>query len=108
MHRPLHRPLALSCVLGVLVLLLAGTPAAARAGMTFTVTKTTDTNDGACTLDDCSLREAVIAANATPGLDIISLPAGTYTLSIPGAEEDFAATGDLDVREGVTFAGSGA
>ena len=30
---------------------------------TFTVTKTTDTNDGSCNAD-CSLREAIIAANA--------------------------------------------
>ena len=30
-----------------------------------------------------SLREAVIASNNTTGPDTITLPAGTYTLSIP-------------------------
>ena len=30
---------------------------------TFTVTKTADTNDGSCNAD-CSLREAIVAANA--------------------------------------------
>jgi CSLREA domain-containing protein len=38
---------------------------------TFNVTKTADTADGACDAD-CSLREAIIAANAAPGADTIS------------------------------------
>ena len=46
--------------------------------MTFNVTKTADTNDGACTPTDCSLREAVIAANVNAGKDTINIPAGTY------------------------------
>ena len=32
-----------------------------------------------------SLREAIICANVTPGADTITVPAGTYTLTIPGA-----------------------
>ena len=32
---------------------------------------------------DCSLREAVLKANPTPGTDTIMLAAGTYTLTIP-------------------------
>jgi CSLREA domain-containing protein len=44
---------------------------------TFPVTKTGDTRDGACDAD-CSLREAIIAANEAPGADTILLPAGTY------------------------------
>lgn len=48
---------------------------------TFTVTKTADTSDGACDAD-CSLREAIAAANANGGgSDTITVPAGTYTLS---------------------------
>ena len=54
-------------------------PAAAA---TFAVTKTADTNDGTCDAD-CSLREAIGAANALAGADIIDVPAGTYTLTIP-------------------------
>jgi CSLREA domain-containing protein len=32
------------------------------------VTKTTDTLDGACDDDDCSLREAVVASNSGPAM----------------------------------------
>jgi len=74
---------------------------------TFVVTKTTDTNDGVCDAD-CSLREAIIAANANPGADFIQVPAGTYTLTIPGAGEDAGATGDLDITDAVTISGAGA
>ena len=47
-----------------------------------------------------SLREAVILANYTAGRDTIELQAGTtYQLSIPGSNEDNAASGDLDIRD---------
>ncbi|MDX2032617.1 MAG: CSLREA domain-containing protein [Blastocatellia bacterium] len=73
----------------------------------FSVTKTTDTNDGACNAD-CSLREAIRAANASLGADVISLPAGTYTLTLAGANENAAATGDLDITDALTITGGGA
>src|SRR3989304_3546658 len=60
------------------------------------VTKTADTADGTCD-SDCSLREAIIAANAAAGDDEITVPAGTYTLTIAGKNEDAAATGDLGI-----------
>ena len=47
----------------------------------FIVTKTEDTDDGACDAD-CSLREAVVAANTTAGDDTIQLPAGIYQLTL--------------------------
>ncbi len=48
----------------------------------YTVTKTDDTNDGACD-SDCSLREAIVAANTNPGADRVVLGSGqTYTLSL--------------------------
>lgn len=75
---------------------------------TFLVTTTTDSNDGACTVALCSLRDAVIAANANAGADTITLPAGTYTLTLVGANEDAAATGDLDITGTVTINGAGA
>ena len=71
----------------------------------FYVNKTADTADGSCDVTDCSLREAVIASNGTPVADTIYLPAGVYTLSIPGADEDAAATGDLDIKSDVTILG---
>ena len=46
-----------------------------------------------------SLRAAVMEANAWAGDDVIALPAGTYVLTIAGAGEDAAATGDLDVND---------
>ena len=66
---------------------------------------------------NCSLREAIQAANsdtavdacaAGSGADIIVLPAGLYTLSIGGSGEDFNDTGDLDIAGDVTINGAGA
>lgn len=64
---------------------------------------------------DCSLREAIQAANtdtvidactAGSGNDTITIPAGIYTLSILGANENFNATGDLDIRSDLTLNGA--
>ena len=49
----------------------------------------------ACTFALCSLRDAIIAANANAGADVITLPAGIYNLSIAGQNEDAAATSAL-------------
>jgi len=58
--------------------------------------------------DGISLREAILATNADAGADEIILAAGTYTLSISGAGEDAAATGDLDIADDLTITGAGA
>jgi CSLREA domain-containing protein len=73
----------------------------------FTVSKTADTNDGTCDAD-CSLREAVIAANAAAGPNSIILPAGTYLLTLPDTAEDLSVNGDLDVNGELTITGAGA
>jgi CSLREA domain-containing protein len=76
---------------------------------TFTVTKQTDTNDGVCNAD-CSLREAVVAANGAAGADMITVPTGTHNLTIAnsgGTNEDGGATGDLDITQDVTVMGNG-
>jgi CSLREA domain-containing protein len=72
----------------------------------YNVTKTDDTFDGVCDAD-CSLREAIQAANAVAGAVIV--PAGTYMLSLGGSNENANATGDLDVLDdmGVYGAGTG-
>ena len=70
-----------------------------------------DDNAGAtaCTggANDCSLRGAITAANAAAGADTITLPAGTYTLSIGGTGDDTNATGDLDITDDLTINGVG-
>jgi Ca2+-binding RTX toxin-like protein len=55
-----------------------------------------------------SLREAILAANASPGIDTVNVPTGTYHLTIAGAGENGAATGDLDLLESVKVVGAGA
>ena len=70
----------------------------------YNVTKTADTFDGVCNAD-CSLREAIAAANAVAGAVIV--PAGTYVLSLTGASEDNDATGDLDIRNDMGIYGAG-
>ena len=72
----------------------------------FVVTKSEDTADGLCD-SDCSLREAVIAANERPGMDTIYIPSGVYTLSLVGRGEDEAQTGDLDILDDVYIYGDG-
>jgi hypothetical protein len=72
--------------------------------------------DGICadSLGRCTLRAAIMEANALAGPDTINLPAGTYTLTrgpnddeenFDGAREDI---GDLDVLNGdLTIVGAG-
>jgi CSLREA domain-containing protein len=80
------------------------------AGAVFTVTKTSDGNDGACDAD-CSLREAVQAANLAPGSTVI-VPAGHYRLSLPPPARIVSNPGDgsggnLLVNAPMTITGAG-
>ncbi|MDO8616726.1 MAG: right-handed parallel beta-helix repeat-containing protein [Dehalococcoidia bacterium] len=74
---------------------------------TFSVTEFDDPAPGACDAN-CSLREAIIAANAAAGADTITLPAGPYNLTMAGVGDDAAATGDLDITDNLTINGAGA
>lgn len=74
---------------------------------TFHVSKSLDTRDGVCDTD-CSLREAIIAANQNSGADTIVIPAGTYLLQQAGRGEDQALAGDLDILDDLTVMGAGA
>lgn len=104
---PLHKGSRLLLATLLVALALAVGPARVALASTYTVTKTADTADGACNAD-CSLREAIIAANAHSGSDAITVPAGVYTLSIAGASEDASATGDLDIIGNLTINGANA
>ncbi len=84
----------------------------------FTVNTTADTVDvsvgnGVCAdaFGNCSLRAAINEANFTAAADTITLPAGTYQLTLAnagGANEDSNATGDLDINSSMTIVGAGA
>lgn len=88
-----------------LLVVLPAIAAAPVLAATFTVSKTADTADGACDAD-CSLREAVIAANATPGADTIRLRHAYYGFALASPDdEDQAGTDDLDLLDDVTIRG---
>jgi CSLREA domain-containing protein len=67
--------------------LAAGLAAASSTGATFTVNSTADTDDGVCNAANCTLREAIEAANASAGADVIrfSIGSGAKTISILSA-----------------------
>lgn len=95
-------------------LTLTMTPAA-QASSVFTISSTVDgvdasPGDGVCAISagECTLRAAVQEANALVGVDRLRLPAGDYRLTISGAAEDAAATGDLDVTDSLILQGAGA
>ncbi|MGE3886220.1 MAG: choice-of-anchor Q domain-containing protein [Vicinamibacterales bacterium] len=107
--------ICLRALLGLPLVLLLQTAvlSPAFAGATINVTTTADGVEGN---GNCTLREAIIAANtdsavdtcpAGSGADTIALPPGTYVLSRAGPREDAAATGDLDITSELTIAGPG-
>jgi CSLREA domain-containing protein len=92
--------------------LALSTPACVLAA-SITVTTTADT----LAAGQCSLRAAISAANtdaavggcpAGSGADTVHVPAGHYTLTIAGPNEDANATGDLDLMGAITIVGAGA
>ena len=72
--------------------------ASAASAVTYRPTRTDDPVPNGCQKHNCSLREAVIAANAggMPAT-ILLRPGKRYELTRPGPGEDAALTGDLDV-----------
>lgn len=82
---------------------------------TFMVNSTVDAvdanpGDGVCetaVIGQCTLRAAVMEANALPGTDSIQLENATYQLTASGASEEFSVTGDLDITDDVTIIGLG-
>ncbi|MFP6750558.1 MAG: S8 family peptidase, partial [Pirellulaceae bacterium] len=54
-----------------------------------------------------TLRAAIQETNALAGANTVYLPAGTYTLTRAGKDEDQAASGDLDIRDKLTIIGTG-
>ncbi|MCC6179624.1 MAG: CSLREA domain-containing protein [Chloroflexi bacterium] len=101
-------------VLGVTIS-TAGDPVPTSAGVAVTVTSTADEpdanpGDGVCASSPsgaCTLRAAVMEANALSAFDTIVVPPGLYRLTVAGHGEDAAATGDLDVTRNLTIVGAG-
>ncbi|MGD2113373.1 MAG: hypothetical protein PVI50_08305, partial [Gammaproteobacteria bacterium] len=115
-----------------------GTSVAQGAGFTVNdVTDAVDFNpgDGVCeatlATGDCTLRAAIMETNALAGADTITLPAGTFTLTLGGVDERCdgavpctgtgvvgdpylpvitadAGMGDLDITGDLTITGAGA
>ncbi len=91
-------------------------------GANFTVSSTADgidmfPGDGNCHSPGfpipgpCTLRAAIMEANALDGDDTITLPPGTYFLTNAGTGENAGGTGDLDIADfgnKLTITGAGA
>jgi len=71
----------------------------------FNVTRMDDPVPDGCNVNDCSLREAVIAADQTQVKDTIVLPAGTYLIDLTGSDNS-ENTGDLDISTDMEFVGA--
>jgi len=93
------------CRLFLFVTLMFGAAWAAQA-TTFTVTKTADTNDNVCDAD-CSLREAITAANNNPGKDTIAFAIGSGPQTIMPLSNFFVSeTAIIDGTTQPGFAGT--
>lgn len=102
-------------IIGALTVGVLGPIPSAQAA-TITVTSTGDDSPSAPADGDCTLREAVAAANsdaavdacpAGSGADVVLLSAGTFTLTVAGAPENLGASGDLDITTALTIRGAG-
>ena len=105
------KPNRLLGAVSFLVCLLGGSWASAA---TFSVNSYVDSVDmtpgnGTCadSAGRCTLRAAILEANALPGPDTILAPPGVYNMTLGGANEDLGLTGDLDIFSDVTIIGLG-
>jgi hypothetical protein len=94
-------------VVVLLAVLSAGCTLPVCTGTRITVTRADDVaGGGLCRPENCSLRQAIVASNACSGVQTVSIPAGRYLLTLAGAGEDAAATGDLDITDSVRIVGN--
>lgn len=105
--------LAIAFPVALLGLFMATLQTKASPSATFTVNSTVDAVDanpgnGVCQTavpGQCTLRAAVMEANALPGNDSINLPTGIFTLTLPG--DDFESeVGDINITDGLTLSGA--
>ena len=93
--------------------ILGWTMAGSASAAVFSVNSVTDgvdttPGDGICATaaGTCSLRAAIQESNALMGPDTISLPPGTYALTLAGLAENRAASGDLDITDDLAINGT--
>lgn len=118
---PSHRSRGGLSVVSLSVASLSVVPLAALAlaiplGPASAATIDVNTTDDELNADgDCSLREAVYAANtdtaidactAGSGQDTVNIPSGSYSLALTGGDEDGNQTGDLDISSAVILQGA--
>src|SRR5215211_1198540 len=89
----------------LLALALCALVPAGAAAKTFKPTRLDDPVADGCKKNDCSLREAVIKANARPGPDVIRLKEGTYEIEL--AFGDAPQADGLDVFSEIDIRGAG-
>ena len=114
MSKILVRSFSVVLILSILLAQFGLKPA--RAAANFLINSTADAvdalpGDGLCqtnVVGECTLRAAIQETNALTGPDTVTLWPGTYTLTLAGADEDAAATGDLDIIGDLTITGAGA
>lgn len=100
-----HREAFFVAAVSAVVALLFAVPASAK---TYRPTTTSDHAPGKCNRSDCTLREAITAANNRNGADKVILKGGkTYKLSIAGQDEHLNAKGDLNVLDDLTVTHKG-
>jgi CSLREA domain-containing protein len=111
--RPFLRSVLLAA--GMALSIVPAAPPTPALAMTFTVDSTADEPDAvpgdsickSTITSRCTLRAAIMEANALPGRDTIGLPSGTFRLTVSGVDDN-AAAGDLDItRDEVTINGAG-
>src|SRR5688572_25306573 len=115
-----RRRLPLAVTFTAVVLALAGVQglhAAPAGAATFPVNSTADVadmnpGDGVCSTGEfagnkCTLRAAILEANAHPGADTIefTLP-GPFQLGMPTVNDDTPTTGDFDIMAPLTIRGN--
>jgi CSLREA domain-containing protein len=95
----------------VVVAVLAGALVAAPNALAnfYTVNSAADTDNGVCDVFDCTLREAINAANSNAGLDTITFGigiGGSYVIQPHSALPDITDTTTLDATTQTGYAGS--
>ncbi len=103
-HSILRLLTALALISGMVLIL---TPAQTVNASNFVVTRFDDPAPNGCAVGGCSLREAILDANANGGPDTVTLPAGTFTLTRAGSDDN-GQLGDLDITGDLTLTGAGA